>query len=511
MDNDKKNSQPIDGIIPLANDILEEIRRYFDLTKRIIDPELSKVLRDINISGYEFMQNKVRELPSEIEKITVVDFVSDPINFDIFDSLFNAFITANSILKLIAGEQTQNKAKQRMSQSYFEDLSIRVAEVNAIRRGIYKNIEKLISIIVEESAVTDLDVLYKKFVSVQNRSYFSYRLLVVLLTKLANSGTEVSKLTEHIKDNVFGLADSSEKIAQDLAERSKYHSIQAMGLTFGLISGEQVNRTDDAISIDLTMPTGKAIKYDLDALLEPSTETTAYGLNHKIITRLNTIRETDKAPGEITPLNAQSKDLAPDSNDSKNPQIVIPADPKSIIQTIDGGLTYAKVIDVPDVAKYKNCGAGPKLRIDEINGCIQTIMMSQIEEPAKLLASYQKKVESFKYPFASRLAKNIVSRREQKMPETTSRIDRVIFNALFDTFTDYWREFVQHLTLYGAVDDEANPWVLSIITPLTPKVSRIVKKVKSNKLEDLENALEDIADGIPMVPIKIFAKMLQLD
>ena len=540
------------SVLEIANSALKLIREYFELTKVLTkDNILDRALRDINISGYEFMQNALRELPGEIEKVGIVELLKDPVNFDVFDSLFRVMSDANKLLKLIAGEQTRNRAKQTMSQSYFDDLSINVEELNALRKKIYREVEKLISAIVGDYKIVEkdstaiahsslmpdnatLETLYKNFIKVPVRSYFSYRLLVVLLTKLADSDLDISKLTEYVKDNVFGVIDRDSVFA-DLAERAKYHPIQSMGLTFGLVAGEEAKKTDSDLVIDLTMPAGNAIKYDLDALLEPSTETTASGLNHKIITRLNTIKEVDKSPS---------------AGDAK---IVVLDDPKSVIQTIDGGLTFAKCETGERATNmYKYCGAGPKLRVDAINKCIQDIVMTRVQDPTKLLADYEQKSESFKFPFASRLVRYIVIEQEQKAAEAKlarsleldlqgkpllskgqtaswgplplaesrperidapprEKVDSVIFNALFNTLSEYCKEFAGDLITYPDIEDEANAWILTLLVSLTPKVSRIVKKNKSGKVADLENALEEIADGIPMVPFKIFGKLLRIE
>lgn len=558
------------------SEILKYIKSYFTRTKKIIDPVLTRAIQAININGYEYIKRTVDEIERELSNITIVEIARDGIeslNFDLFDQLFNLTSKTNRVLKLIAGSETQEKAKQTMSQTYFSELSGSIDMANEAKRKIYAEVDNLISLVVNNYTPViedskNIDDIYNRFVKSKERSYFSYRLLVGILIKLSDNNINIDKLTEYIKDNVFGITETPEKIINDMTSRAQYidektsrsipiHPIQSMGLMYSLINAkkiekkEQVNiRTDDkdknknerhnfikggegipkdselnegrmklvrslsddVIIIDKTLQ-GKVVEYDLETMLSPSSETTSYGINHKIITRLNTIKEVDK------------------SLDDSIPSIKVPDFPKKIIQTIDGGLTYSEldlksgtnnISGTNTCELYKNIGAGPRLRLDKINDCYNNIAISQIgnqEVLTKLLTEYEKATDSFKFAFNTRLSKHIIEEREmekqlpasqQKEPKTKSKlvIDKLVVNALFKTFTNYWKEFVEHKVIYLAVEDEMNSWILSNMVTLIPKISRLIKKISSEKLE---KELEEVNDTIPMVPFKIFIRMLRSD
>lgn len=514
--------------IVAAKEIVDNIKLFFTRTSEIVDSILLRSLQIVDVNGYQFVKDKLDKLPDILENVNVITDSKQSIylNFDIFDNFYNLTSDIAKVLSIVTNNKTLDHARMTMSLSYFNELSNKVSNIKFIHKKISSLVNNLITLIVDETdfnqSENNLDALYSEF-SKTIRSHYSYLLLIEILVKLSKMDIDVDKFVELIKNNIFDVNDSPSKIAEDIKSRSNFHPIQAMGLTFGLVpyssatdkiafDGEAANNLNindnkivsssevpsSIIAIDKTLP-GKAVIYDLDALLTPTSENSSYGINHKIIERLNTIREVSKKPY------------------SNTPKIQIPDEGvKNIIQTIDGGLTF-KECGTKNPNLFRNIGAGPKLRLDEINRHISIIVQSNVNDNTNLLAEYEKFSESFKFPFINRLAKNLIHSssdigEEKKSNVKKSNIDKIVFSALSVTLRDYWLEFITGKITGFDIDRESSIWIAWLTFTLSPKISRSLKNIgnRRNKIETLEPILEEIIDPIPTIPFKLYSMLQKL-
>ena len=258
-----------------------------------------------------------------------------------------------------------------------------------------------------------------------------------------------------------------------------------MGLTFGIIGTptEKSQRSpNSAIVINKTLTNGaKAVVYELDNLLSPRPgESQAYGLNHKIIERLDTIKQVDVVT-------------------STKPVITIPtqSQPKEILQTVDGGITYTEY-KIPDSASYKNIGAGPKLRLDIMNAYMSKIILAHAVDASRiedLITRYEKYISENNYPFVSKLSTFLVENDEKK--------------ACVRTLEDCWRDYSSGKNITGPIEKEAKLWIMMTGYGIAAKVERIVRRLRVKNKSSIEQALSDktFEDTIPNIPFKLFAKI----
>jgi hypothetical protein len=504
------------SLLEIFKNTIDKIKLYYVKIFEAIDQMLFNAIRDVDSKKYEHI-NDIKKNEHFVEINWIESAIEDVGKlFEICDNVYYIKDSLDEIVNTITSEDVLNRVRISMSRSYFEDMDRMIYTI----RSIEVTIEKLFGEIsraaasIYSSTSLDLNDLKMKYI-VTDRSSLSTKILMGIIENFDKSDPDIRELLEIVKNKIFNINETKDTILTDIKSREVAHPIQSMGLTFDLIeSSEEIKDVsdDNNIIVNKTFPlTGKYITYDLDALSKGTGETFIYGLNHKIIERLDTIREKDLP---IIDTNAENKS-AKSSLLSGIPKVIMPDKTvNGLFTTINHGLTYNKMINTNGDEEingddFKYICAGPKPRIDVINGCISEYIMENIDTNIdERMTKYEKSMEEINYPFVSNLAnflyKEFQTITELEKKDSNINPDKAYYRAATAVLKDYLKSSLNILELSKDHDKESKIWVMTTSHSLGLNIMKYVKKLHNKSRDNITTALLPLEENIPPIPFKLF-------